>query len=87
MVLMIMSTVNWVCGGGDISMMIMTLMIIIENVVVTPWMASKWTSSVYITTVNQPTKQWNVIMGKVLGFNWRWGRDKACPFDIYYRGL
>lgn len=28
-------------GGGDISMMIMTLMIIIENVVVTPWMASK----------------------------------------------
>lgn len=34
-------------GGGDISMMIMTLMTIIENVVVTPWMASKWTSSVY----------------------------------------
>lgn len=34
-------------GGGDISM-IMTLMIIIENVVVTPWMASKWTSSVFI---------------------------------------
>lgn len=36
---------------------------------------------------SKPTKQWNVIMEKVRGFEWRWGMDKDCPFGIYYKGF